>query len=147
MFRYCKVRLCLDTVKVEMTFSMMVRTVDTYLVGLQNPLFCRQASTCHTQRKKEQESCRKGEYILAVLAQSLFQYSYQDDYRMVQCALCMLMASSCSSQSVREQYTRTKSYFGQPFIFNMIHTFGGQLAMFGRAHSINTRQIAASMTQ
>ena len=27
----------------------------------------------------------------------------------------------------REQYTRTSSYSGQPFIFNMIHTFGGQV--------------------
>ena len=28
---------------------------------------------------------------------------------------------------LREQYTRTSSYSGQPFIFNMIHTFGGQV--------------------
>ena len=27
----------------------------------------------------------------------------------------------------REQYTRTSSYYGQPFIFNMLHTFGGQV--------------------
>ena len=27
----------------------------------------------------------------------------------------------------REQYTRTSSYHGQPFIFNMLHTFGGQV--------------------
>ena len=43
----------------------------------------------------------------------------------------------------REQYTRTKSYYGQPFIFNMIHTFGGQLAMFGRKTSINERPFEA----
>ena len=54
--------------------------------------------------------------------------------------------------SSREQYTRTASYSGQPFIFNMIHTFGGQvlrytqiylngfqLAMFGRKDNINSR--------
>ena len=29
----------------------------------------------------------------------------------------------------REQYTRTESYFGQPFVFNMIHTFGGQVGV------------------
>jgi len=39
----------------------------------------------------------------------------------------------------REQYTRTASYSGQPFIFNMIHTFGGQLAMFGRKDHVNQR--------
>ena len=43
----------------------------------------------------------------------------------------------------REQYTRTKSYMGQPFIFNMIHTFGGQMALFGRNHRINTRPFQA----
>ena len=43
----------------------------------------------------------------------------------------------------REQYTRTKSYFGQPFIFNMIHTFGGQMAMFGRRNSVNQRPFEA----
>ena len=43
----------------------------------------------------------------------------------------------------REQYTRTKSYYGQPFIFNMIHTFGGQMAMFGRKDSVNERPFEA----
>ena len=43
----------------------------------------------------------------------------------------------------REQYTRTHSYYGQPFIFNMIHTFGGQLAMFGRKDNVNTRPVQA----
>ena len=43
----------------------------------------------------------------------------------------------------REQYTRTKSYYGQPFIFNMIHTFGGALGMFGRKNSLNTRPFEA----
>jgi len=27
----------------------------------------------------------------------------------------------------REQYTRTSSYLQHPYVFNMIHTFGGQL--------------------
>ena len=43
----------------------------------------------------------------------------------------------------REQYTRTRSYMGQPFIFNMIHTFGGQLALFGRNSRINSRPFQA----
>jgi len=43
----------------------------------------------------------------------------------------------------REQYTRTKSYYGQPFIFNMINTFGGQLAMFGRKDNVNRRPFEA----
>lgn len=43
----------------------------------------------------------------------------------------------------REQYTRAQSYYGQPFIFNMIHTFGGQMAMFGRKESVNQRPAEA----
>ena len=43
----------------------------------------------------------------------------------------------------REQYTRTRSYYGQPFIFNMIHTFGGAMGMFGRKDSVNTRPFEA----
>ena len=33
---------------------------------------------------------------------------------------------------LREQYTRTSSYSGQPFIFNMIHTFGGQVVKMNK---------------
>ena len=43
----------------------------------------------------------------------------------------------------REQYTRTQSYYGQPFIFNMINTFGGAAGMFGRKNSLNTRPFQA----
>ena len=43
----------------------------------------------------------------------------------------------------REQFTRTRSYYGQPFIVNMIHTFGGQMAMFGRRESVNQRPAEA----
>ena len=59
----------------------------------------------------------------------------------------------------REQFTRTRSYHGQvgryqptnishfrifqPWIFNMIHTFGGQLALFGRVdHIINRPEVS-----
>ena len=43
----------------------------------------------------------------------------------------------------REQYSRSKSYFGQPFIFNMLHDFGGQMALFGRKNVINSRPFEA----
>jgi len=47
----------------------------------------------------------------------------------------------------REQFTRTRSYHGQPWIFNMIHTFGGQLALFGRVdHIINRPEAGRAMS-
>lgn len=35
------------------------------------------------------------------------------------------------------QYYRTKSYFGQPFIWNMLHNFGGTLGMHGSFTTVN----------
>lgn len=35
-------------------------------------------------------------------------------------------------------YTVTKSYFGQPYIWCMLHNFGGTLGMFGRLEVLNT---------
>ncbi|XP_077294468.1 N-acetyl-alpha-glucosaminidase [Arctopsyche grandis] len=35
------------------------------------------------------------------------------------------------------QYERLNMYFGQPFIWNMLHNFGGTLGMFGDTYSIN----------
>lgn len=35
------------------------------------------------------------------------------------------------------QYKRFHSYFGQPFIWCMLHNFGGTLGMFGSAGVIN----------
>lgn len=35
------------------------------------------------------------------------------------------------------QYRRLKSYYGQPFIWCMLHNFGGTLGMFGSAKIIN----------
>ncbi|XP_043464932.1 alpha-N-acetylglucosaminidase [Leptopilina heterotoma] len=37
------------------------------------------------------------------------------------------------------QYKRLKSYFGQPFIWCMLHNFGGTLGMFGSSEIINER--------
>ncbi|XP_046825310.1 alpha-N-acetylglucosaminidase isoform X1 [Vespa crabro] len=37
------------------------------------------------------------------------------------------------------QYARLKSYYGQPFIWCMLHNFGGTLGMFGSAEIINKR--------
>ncbi|CAG5103669.1 Similar to NAGLU: Alpha-N-acetylglucosaminidase (Homo sapiens) [Cotesia congregata] len=41
------------------------------------------------------------------------------------------------------QYMRFKSYFGQPFIWCMLHNFGGTLGMFGSARIISERVIEA----
>ena len=35
------------------------------------------------------------------------------------------------------QYIRTKSYFGQPFIWCMLHNFGGTSELFGAIDNIN----------
>lgn len=35
------------------------------------------------------------------------------------------------------QYSRLNSYYGQPFIWCMLHNFGGTLGMFGSAEIIN----------
>ncbi|KAL6432098.1 hypothetical protein ACFW04_006666 [Cataglyphis niger] len=37
------------------------------------------------------------------------------------------------------QYSRLESYYGQPFIWCMLHNFGGTLGMFGSAEIINQR--------
>lgn len=37
----------------------------------------------------------------------------------------------------RPQYIRTKSYYGQPFIWCMLHNFGGTLGMHGSVKSVN----------
>ncbi len=38
---------------------------------------------------------------------------------------------------VSPQYPRLKSFYGQPFIWNMLHDFGGTVAMYGAIDSIN----------
>ena len=38
-----------------------------------------------------------------------------------------------------EMYTKTESYFGQPFIFNSLFNFGGNILMYGRLQVINDR--------
>lgn len=38
---------------------------------------------------------------------------------------------------VRPVYRQTKSYFGQPFIWCMLHNFGGTMELYGRFDSIN----------
>ncbi|XP_055851673.1 alpha-N-acetylglucosaminidase [Episyrphus balteatus] len=44
------------------------------------------------------------------------------------------------------QYERTHSYYGQPFIWCMLHNFGGTLGMHGSAGIVNTRiRLARSM--
>lgn len=44
------------------------------------------------------------------------------------------------------QYEGTSSYYGQPFIWCMLHNFGGTLGMHGSAHIVNTRiQLARDM--
>ncbi|KAJ8681692.1 hypothetical protein QAD02_017484 [Eretmocerus hayati] len=45
------------------------------------------------------------------------------------------------------QYERFHSYFGQPFIWCMLHNFGGTLGMFGSSGIINERVIQARNLQ
>ena len=45
--------------------------------------------------------------------------------------------------TLNEQYTRTKSYYGQPFIFNDLNNFGGSIGLFGRFDRINQRPYEA----
>ena len=45
---------------------------------------------------------------------------------------------------VTPQYQRLKSYFGQPFIWCMLHNFGGTLPMYGDIQSVN--EVIASVT-
>ncbi len=35
-------------------------------------------------------------------------------------------------------YQRLSSFYGQPFIWNMLHDFGGTVAMYGAIDAVNT---------
>ncbi|XP_071452084.1 alpha-N-acetylglucosaminidase [Hetaerina americana] len=37
----------------------------------------------------------------------------------------------------KEQYTNLESYFGQPYIWNMLHNFGGTLGLYGSVDRVN----------
>lgn len=39
--------------------------------------------------------------------------------------------------AVSPQYSRLDSYFGQPFIWNMLHNYGGNVAMYGAIEAVN----------
>jgi len=40
------------------------------------------------------------------------------------------------------QYRRLRSYFGQPFVWCMLHNFGGTLPMYGAVRAVN--EVSAS---
>ncbi|RWS15176.1 alpha-N-acetylglucosaminidase-like protein, partial [Dinothrombium tinctorium] len=42
-----------------------------------------------------------------------------------------------TSSELNPQYTRFNGYFGQPFIWNMLHNFGGVLGLYGTFDAIN----------
>lgn len=42
------------------------------------------------------------------------------------------------------QYKRLHSYYGQPFIWCMLHNFGGTLGLYGSVENINMVNIVAS---
>ena len=42
-----------------------------------------------------------------------------------------------------EHYTRLNSYFGQPFIYNDLNNFGGQIGINGRIEKIQKQIIEA----
>ena len=39
---------------------------------------------------------------------------------------------------VKPMYQSFESFYGQPFIWNMLHNFGGTIAMYGAIESIHT---------
>jgi len=41
------------------------------------------------------------------------------------------------TSEVRPQYHRLESYFGQPFIWCMLHNYGGTVPMYGTVQSVN----------
>ena len=43
----------------------------------------------------------------------------------------------------RPQFSRLESFFGHPFVFCMIHDFGGQNSLFGYLLALNDRFITA----
>ena len=43
----------------------------------------------------------------------------------------------------RPQFSRLESYFGHPFVYCMIHNFGGQNSLFGYLPSLNKGVVAA----
>eukprot|EP01064_Diplonema_japonicum_P009889 TRINITY_DN17307_c0_g2_i1.p1 TRINITY_DN17307_c0_g2~~TRINITY_DN17307_c0_g2_i1.p1 ORF type:complete len:722 (+),score=146.96 TRINITY_DN17307_c0_g2_i1:36-2201(+) len=43
-------------------------------------------------------------------------------------------------------YPKTQSYFGKPFIWNMLHNFGGNVGLYGMIETINTSPHDASNT-
>lgn len=45
------------------------------------------------------------------------------------------------------QYQRLEQYFGQPYIWCMLHNFGGTLGMFGSADKVNLGPFAARSMQ
>lgn len=38
---------------------------------------------------------------------------------------------------ITPQYTRLKSYFGQPYIWCMLHDFGGTISLYGALENVN----------
>ncbi len=42
------------------------------------------------------------------------------------------------ASTTNPQYERTDSYFGQPFVFCMLHNYGGTMGLYGKAGTINT---------
>ena len=40
-------------------------------------------------------------------------------------------------------YTRTASYYGTPFVWNMLHNFGGNVGLYGTAGAVVTSHVAA----
>ena len=34
------------------------------------------------------------------------------------------------------QYVRLPSYFGQPFVFSMLHDYGGTIGMYGKVEDV-----------
>ncbi len=51
------------------------------------------------------------------------------------------------ASNTNEQFTRTNSYFGQPFIYNTLFNFGGNFVLYDKVSTMNSKVFEArSMT-
>ncbi len=47
------------------------------------------------------------------------------------------------ASNAAEQYTRTNSYFGQPWIYNTLYNFGGTFVLYDKVSTMNSRVFEA----
>ena len=48
-----------------------------------------------------------------------------------------------SASTTDPQFERLKSYFGRPFVYCMLHNYGGTSSLYGKAQTLNTQPYVA----